>query len=194
MYMHHYRILLGSLNWIHTCMRPELTPALEFLIAYNHHTSTNYIKSTIYSLWYIHSTPEFGINFSSANYTEPHSQIHHIFPYYNEAYWCLFYNAHLPTWINGLLRCLLGIKSGENNKKIIYLEIFKYRSITSFIIFRYGGLSYGNHPTNPKVPVRQRSDPLINAPLYNICGVSYQTYHKLNFPFQPNSTTTTMHV
>ena len=67
--MHHFKILVGSLNWIVTCMQTDLTQVVDFLSDYIHLTSPDHIKLTLYSLRYIHSTPDFCINFSSTKST-----------------------------------------------------------------------------------------------------------------------------
>ena len=43
-FMKHCKILFGSPNWIDLCTPPYLTPVLDFLSAYNCHTSLYHIK------------------------------------------------------------------------------------------------------------------------------------------------------
>ena len=85
-YTHHYQILFRVLSWIVTRTHPDLTPVMDFLLAYNHHTGLEHLKSSLYTLHYIHLTPDLVVNFSSVSATEPHTQIFHPFPHDKEAY------------------------------------------------------------------------------------------------------------
>ena len=80
-YTHHYQILVGILIWLSTRTHPDLTPVMDFLLAYNHHPILEHLKSSLYDLKYNHLTPDTGVNFSSLSATEPHTQIFHPFPH-----------------------------------------------------------------------------------------------------------------
>ena len=59
---------------------------MDFLLAYNHHTGLEHLKSSLYTLHYIHLTPDLVVNFSSVSATEPHTQIFHPLHNDKEAY------------------------------------------------------------------------------------------------------------
>ena len=81
-YTYCYQIFVGNLNCIAMCTHPNLTPGVAFLSAYNHHPSPDHLKSELYALWYINSTPDLGIILSFAESIEPHDHINH--PFTNE--------------------------------------------------------------------------------------------------------------
>ena len=99
--MHRYQILVGSLNWIATYTRPDLTPVVTFPSDYNYRHSPDHLKAALYTLRYLHSTAYLVINFSSIVVTEHHYQIHHPFPNDLEAY--LDASAPTPTYQNKIL-------------------------------------------------------------------------------------------
>ena len=94
-YIHHYQILVGILIWLDTRTHPYLTPFVDFLLVYNHHPSLEHLKSSLYSLQYIHLTPDIGVNFSYVSAIEPYTQILHLFPHDKEAY--IGVSAPTPT-------------------------------------------------------------------------------------------------
>ena len=63
-----------------------MNPVVAFLSAYNHKTIPEHLKSVIYALWYVHSTPDIGMNFYYTRVTETHAQIHNPLTHYKEAY------------------------------------------------------------------------------------------------------------
>ena len=85
-YTHHYQILVGILIWLATRTHSDLTLFIEFILAYNHHPSLEYLKAALYSLQYIHLTPDLGVNFFSVSATEPNTHILHPFAHDKEAY------------------------------------------------------------------------------------------------------------
>ena len=68
------------------CTRPDITPVTDFILAYNHHPSSNHLKAALYALLYAHSTPELGIKLSYTSDKEHHTQIYHPSHHAREAY------------------------------------------------------------------------------------------------------------
>ena len=42
-----YQSMVGSINWLSTNTRPDLTPITSFLAAYNHNPSTAHVDSAV---------------------------------------------------------------------------------------------------------------------------------------------------
>ena len=51
-----YQSLIGSIGWLATATRPDLTPVHSFLLSYNSKPSTGHMKAALHVLHYIHST------------------------------------------------------------------------------------------------------------------------------------------
>jgi hypothetical protein len=60
-----YQSLIGSIRWLTMATRPDLTPVHLFFSSYNSKPSTGHMKAARHALYYIHSTHNYGIHFTS---------------------------------------------------------------------------------------------------------------------------------
>jgi hypothetical protein len=72
-----YQILIGSIKWLATITRPDLTAIHSFLSSQSTKPAVGHMKSALYTLHYIHSTYNYGITFVSDNIAPMHSYIHY---------------------------------------------------------------------------------------------------------------------
>eukprot|EP00956_Cyclotella_meneghiniana_P012602 scaffold17913_cov36-Cyclotella_meneghiniana.AAC.1 len=65
-----YQSIVGCINWVATCTRPDIAPALTFLASYNQCPSHGHYQAALHALKYLYSTSEYGIsNHSDASNT-----------------------------------------------------------------------------------------------------------------------------
>ncbi len=81
-----YQSLIGSIGWLLSTTRPDLTVAHSFLSSYMNKPASRYIKDVFYILHYIHSTHDQGISFTSNDIVPMHSYVHFPPPTNVEAY------------------------------------------------------------------------------------------------------------
>jgi hypothetical protein len=60
-----YQSIVGSINWVATCTRPDVSPVLSFLASYSNCPSHQHYKSALHVLKYLYSTADYGISFHS---------------------------------------------------------------------------------------------------------------------------------
>ena len=56
-----YQIIFGCINWIATCTRPEISPALTVLASYSNAPHQKHYKYAIHALKYLTINNEYGI-------------------------------------------------------------------------------------------------------------------------------------
>ena len=78
-----YQGIIGSINWLATCTRPDVLPVLSFLASYNTNPSHQHYKSAIHALKYLYSTSEYGISFHSEDATNTLQAFNH-FPHHHD--------------------------------------------------------------------------------------------------------------
>jgi hypothetical protein len=71
-----YQSLIGSIGWLATGTRPDLSPVHSFLSSYISKLSTGHMRATLYALHYIHSTHDHGIHFTSSDMYPIHTFVH----------------------------------------------------------------------------------------------------------------------
>jgi hypothetical protein len=71
-----YQSLIGSIGWLSTSTRPDLSEVHSFLASYSNKPSVGHMKAALYALHYIHSTHDYGISFTSDSVASMHSYIH----------------------------------------------------------------------------------------------------------------------
>jgi hypothetical protein len=71
-----YQSLIGSIGWLATTTRPNLTAIHSFLSLYNEKLSVGHMKSALYVLHYIHSIYNYCISFTSKDMAPLNSYIH----------------------------------------------------------------------------------------------------------------------
>ena len=62
---HAYQSIVGCINWLATCNRPEISLALKFIASYSNDPNTQHYKATVHDLKYLTSTNEYGTSFHS---------------------------------------------------------------------------------------------------------------------------------
>jgi len=71
-----YQSLIGSIGWLSSSTRPDLSAVHSFLASYSNKPSMGHMKAALYALHYIHSTHDYGISFTSDSVAPMHSYIH----------------------------------------------------------------------------------------------------------------------
>jgi hypothetical protein len=69
-----YQSIVGCINWLATCTRPDIAPCLTFLASYNNCPSHEHYKSALYALKYLYSTADYDISYHSVT-TSPASPV-----------------------------------------------------------------------------------------------------------------------
>ena len=60
-----YQSIVGCINWLVTCTRPEISLVLTFLASYRNDPHPQHYKATVHAIKYLRSTNEYGISFHS---------------------------------------------------------------------------------------------------------------------------------
>ena len=135
-----YRSLVGGLNWLATNTRPDLAPVVSFLASYNHCPSKQHLESALYVVRYLRSTASHGIAFHSASPSSSEAYVHYPFPHdaeaYNDATPPPTDQMHLMT---GYSDANYGSQIGNSVPDGEEVELFKFRSMSGFLIMRCGG-------------------------------------------------------
>ena len=71
-----YQSLIGSIGWLSSSTRPDLSAVHSFLASYSNKPSVGHMKAALYALHYIHSTHDYGISFTSDSVAPMHCYIH----------------------------------------------------------------------------------------------------------------------
>jgi hypothetical protein len=84
-----YQSIVGCINWLATCTRPDVSPALTFLASYSTAPHIQHYKSALHVIKYLISTADYGISFhSNAGHTTQaynHFPVHHDREAYTDA-------------------------------------------------------------------------------------------------------------
>ena len=135
-----YQSLVGCMNWLATCTRPDISPALTFLASYSNNPSAQHYKSAVHALKYLFSTSDYGISFhsNSCNTFQAfnHFPHHHDKEAYNDA------TPPSPSECNQLTAYSDANWGGHFGSAVpdgTPLELFKYRSLSGYLICRTGG-------------------------------------------------------
>ena len=135
-----YQRLVGSINWLATCTRPNIAPLLTFLATYNQGPSAQHYRSAIEGLRYLYSTADYGISFHSDADSTMRAFNH--FPHHHDAEAYSDATPPLPDECHKLSAycdACWGGQFGNSVKDGVPLELFKYRSLSGFLICRSGG-------------------------------------------------------
>jgi hypothetical protein len=136
-----YQSIVGSINWLATCTRPDLSPVLSFLASYSQAPSHQHYKAALHALKYMYSTSDYGISFhSDASHT---IQAFNHFPHHHdkEAY----SDATAPPSpgdcpnLTAFSDACWGGQVGNSVPDGTPLEPFKLRSMSGYLICRTGG-------------------------------------------------------
>jgi hypothetical protein len=135
-----YQSIVGSINWLATCTRPDIAPALTFLASYSLAPSHQHYKSAIHALKYLMSTSEYGISYHSnacqSLQAFNHFPHHHDKEAYNDA------TPPSPSECHNLTAysdACWGSQIGNAVPDGTPVELFKFRSLSGFVICRSGG-------------------------------------------------------
>ncbi len=71
-----YQSLIGSISWLSSSTRPDLSAVYSFLASYSNKPLVGHMKAALYALHYIHSTQDYGISFTSDSIAPIYSYIH----------------------------------------------------------------------------------------------------------------------
>jgi hypothetical protein len=70
-----YKIVIGSNGWLASSTQPDLAVAHSFLSSYNNKPSQSHWNAALYVLYYIHSTIDYRITFTSTELSPLHAYI-----------------------------------------------------------------------------------------------------------------------
>ena len=77
-----YQSIVGCINWLATCTRPDVSPVLTFLASYSNNPAPQHYKAALHAVKYLLSTSEYGISFHS-NATSTVQAFNH-FPHHHD--------------------------------------------------------------------------------------------------------------
>ena len=135
-----YQSIAGCINWLACCKRPDVSPTLAFLSSYNMAPHHQDYKAAIHVLKYLLSTSEYGISFHSD--ASQSLQAFNHFPHHHdkEAY----SDATPPSpsechQLTGFSDACWGGQFGNYVEDGTPLELFKFCSLSGYLICRSGG-------------------------------------------------------
>lgn len=135
-----YQSIVGCINWLATCTRPDISPALTFLASYNQRPSHGHYQAALHALKYLYSTADYGISYhSNASNTIQafnHFPSHHDKEAYDDA------TPPSPGDVQRLTSFSDACWGGQFGNSVpdgTPLELFKFRSISGYVICRTGG-------------------------------------------------------
>jgi hypothetical protein len=135
--MEAYLSLVGSIGWLAQCTRPDIAPVHSFLSLYNNKPSPGHMKAALHALHYIHSTHDYGINFTSENRHPLHTYLHFPDSLDTEAY--LDATPPKPGMESKLTTysdACWGSQIGNAVREGTLLPLFKLRRMSGAIMFR----------------------------------------------------------
>lgn len=135
-----YQSIVGCINWLATCTRPDISPCLTFLASYNQCPSHGHYQAALHALKYLYSTADYGISYhSNASNTIQafnHFPAHHDKEAYTDA------TPPSPGDVQRLTCFSDACWGGQFGNAVpdgTPLELFKFRSISGYVISRSGG-------------------------------------------------------
>ena len=135
-----YQSIIGCINWLATCTRPDISPALTFLSSYNLAPHHQHYKAAIHALKYLYSTCDYGISFHSHSSTSlngfTHFPHHHDKEAYSDASHPVPSECHQLTAFSD---ACWGGQFGNAVPEGTQLELFKFRSLSGYLICCSGG-------------------------------------------------------
>ena len=137
-----YQCLIGSIGLLVHTTRLNLSAVHSFLASYSNKPAVGHMKAALYALRYIHSTPhdyDYGISFTSDSVALMQSYVH--FPPSTDVE--AYSDAIPPTpatlsTLSSYSACW-GSQIGSAVADGTLLPLFKFRSMSGGIVFRYGG-------------------------------------------------------
>ncbi len=136
-----HQSVVGSTGWLASSTRLDLAVTHSFLSTYNNKPSWSHWNAALFVLHYIHSTIDYGITFTSTEFSPLHTYMFYPHASDTEAYG----NAtppkhnqhhHLTTYNNACW----GSQLGNAVREGIQLPLFKFQSMSAgAIVMRSGG-------------------------------------------------------
>ena len=135
-----YQSLVGSLNWLATTTRPDISPVTSFLAAHANRPSQTHMDSGISVVKYLRSTADYGIAFHSHASSPAAGYIH--FPFHHDIE--AFKDALPPTaaehhCLTAYSDACWGSQLGSSVSPGTEIEMYKLRSMSGYIVLRGGG-------------------------------------------------------
>ena len=135
-----YQSIVGCLNWLATCTRPDVSPVLSFLASYSNAPSYQHYKSALHALKYVYSTADYGVSFhSDASNT---IQAFNHFPHHHDKEAYTDATPPAPGDCSNLTAFSDACWGGQVGNAVpdgTPLELFKLRSMSGYLICRTGG-------------------------------------------------------
>ena len=135
-----YQNIVGCINWLATFTRNYIAPVLTFLASYINSPHPQHYKASVHALKYLKSTNEYGISFQSQSSATIQAFNHFSHNHDREAY----IEATVPSLsefhqLTAYCDANWGFQFGSAVEDGTPLELFKFCSLSSFLIFRSGG-------------------------------------------------------
>ncbi len=135
-----YQSLVGSIGWLAHSTRPDLITAHLFLASYSNKPSSGHMKAALHVLYYIHSTRNYGISFTSDLVAPMHLYIHYPPNTDMEAYRdAIPPHLHNSLGLSSYSDACWGSQIGKAVAEGTLLPLFKFQSISGGIVFKNGG-------------------------------------------------------
>ncbi len=135
-----YQSLIGSIGWLAMTTRPDLTAIHSFLSSYIAKPVVGHMKSALHTLHYIHSTFDYGINFTSEATAPMHSHIHYPPSTDVEAYTdAIPPKPSTIQTITAYSNACWGLKIGNAVAEGTLLPLVRFHSMNGGIIFKNSG-------------------------------------------------------
>ena len=132
---HVYQIIVGCVNWLATCTRPDIPLVLTFLTSYRNYPHPQHYKAAVHVLKYLTSTNEYGISFHSDSLATIQAFNH--FPRHQNREAYTEATAPSPSECHQLTAYCdanWGGKFVSAFEDGTQLELFKFRSLSGFLI------------------------------------------------------------
>ena len=133
-----YQSLVGRLTWLATNTRPDLSTAVSFLASYSSCPAPQHLEAALYVVRYLRSTTSQGIAYHSSASSATSAYLHYPPSHDREAYT----DATPPppiAEIQGFCDANWGSQIGGAVPDGEEIELFKYRSMSGYLIMRCGG-------------------------------------------------------
>ena len=135
-----YQIIVGCINWLETCTRPEISPVLNFLASHINSPNPQHYKAEVHALKCLTSTNEYSISFHSKYPSTIQSFNHFPCYHYKEDYTEV--TGPSPSECHQLTAFCNANWGGQFGSAVedgTPLELLKLRSLSGFLICRSGG-------------------------------------------------------
>ena len=132
-----YQSIVGFINCLATCTRPDISPVLKFLASYSNFLYQQHYKAAVHALNYLTRTNEYGISFHSKSSSTIHAFNNFTHHNYTESY--NKYTASSPSECHQLTAFCDAFWGGQCGSAVdegTPQELFKFRSISGFLICR----------------------------------------------------------